>query len=396
MNKINFEEKEIIYNYNNNNTPIKKKITICKNPNGSQTSRNNLEKILNDKNILYQRTNKYVNLCKKLKDYKNSQLTKVNFGIKKSVENKLVKYIKNKKREKQITPNNFLNKNDFICENYFKDVYIMNKVYNPFTNKDTGIIENFFSPDVIMAELFNRRIQSCEELYNQFPDKDWIEKQRKYLQELDFTKKQILVLYSALYDGIINYYLRNNYKLNDETLSILRKALEKEYDKEIYNKIIQSNDLSDDNLERFVFILYDTIQSIIINSPPLTKDIAVFRGSGRLTCKIGEICENIGIMSTSILTLPAIRFSAKYNNKVENGSYFCKIVIPKGNNILMSMYTRYPHEYEFLLPNNVKFYITKNPTKINFKTVSEIVRFNYFEMVLVKKAYLKKNNNKKT
>ena len=63
-----------------------------------------------------------------------------------------------------------------------------------------------------MAELFNRRIQSCEELYNQFPDKDWIEKQRKYLQELDFTKKQILVLYSALYDGIINYYLRNNYK----------------------------------------------------------------------------------------------------------------------------------------------------------------------------------------
>jgi len=395
MNNIVFEEKEKTINYNNNNKPIKKKITVCKNPDGSKTSRNNLERILKNKNILYTSRNKYVNMCKKLKDYKNLQLTKVNFGIKKSVENKLVKYIKNKKREKQITPeylfNNFSN---FRCENIFKDIYIPNKGYgNPLTNKGTGFRNNYFQRDFILAELFNRRIQNCEELYQQFPDKEWIEKQRNYLQNLDLEKKQILVLYSAVYDGIINYYIRNDYKLSEENLSILKKVLQNDDDRRFYHEIIKSNDLSYEKLEDFVSILYNTIQSIIINSPPLTKDIAVFRGSGRLTCKIGEICENKGIMSTSILTLPAIRFSEKYSNKFENGSYFCKIVIPKGYNVLMFMYTRYPHEYEFLLPNNVKFYITKNPTKINFRSIYPgILKFNYFEMVLVKNAYLKKNN----
>jgi hypothetical protein len=120
-----------------------------------------------------------------------------------------------------------------------------------------------------------------------------------------------------------------------------------------------------------------------MNSPVLDKDIVLYRGHTSDTRFHGlknYLYKNLGIMSSSALTHIAMGFS--------RGQYMNRIVVPKGYVCLMHAVSKVLPEFEFILPNNAFFYVTKsfsNKLYVNSLSMDPInIKTNEIFLVLEK------------
>ena len=99
---------------------------------------------------------------------------------------------------------------------------------------------------------------------------------------------------------------------------------------------------------------YYAMDNIIRGSPPLDKRIVLYRGikdNSYFNGLENNLYKNNGILSCTGDTKMAIDFSGY--------AFINRVVIPKGYNCLLNSLSQVIDEFEFILPDNTQFYVSK-------------------------------------
>jgi hypothetical protein len=223
-----------------------------------------------------------------------------------------------------------------------------------------SICDEFMKESTFILTLYNRSIplngNPCKKLLDELPSDWYIYRQLDYINNLSDSSKEYLSLYTKKGDSALNFFIRNNFILTDSNRKYMddnRIFLDTMYEYARY----KANDLDSIlTYEEYLFNFYKKINDIIIESPKLDKKIIIYRGMKKVEHFSGaknRIYENSGILSGSLELSVAMGFSG--------GNFMSKIIIPKGYNVLLL-----PHnlshfkEYEVLLRDQTRYYITKN------------------------------------
>ena len=139
-------------------------------------------------------------------------------------------------------------------------------------------------------------------------DYEWIQKQIDYINNLSDREKHILRAYTIYGDKFVNNYLRNTLTMNNINI-LIQSMIQNREDVFLY----QQQDISGPSpnnsnyatmILQYIPLFIDELTKIIHNSPPLTRQIAVFRGIKNTqyfsTASSNPIIVNNEFISTSI------------------------------------------------------------------------------------------------
>lgn len=197
-------------------------------------------------------------------------------------------------------------------------------------------------------------------------DYEWIESQIQYINTLDDRKKHIIRAYTIYGDRFVNQYLRNT--LTQRMINaLLHSARRNKEDPFLYQHqdYLQQNNNSgiySNNIKLYITQFINELETIIRESPPITKPIKVFRGVKPYvqldTLHEGDIINYNNFTSTSIYLPSALQF-------IENNCCMFEIILQPGTQCLFTAYiSRRRGEYEITLNIGTQLQLQKKSNKI--------------------------------
>jgi len=236
---------------------------------------------------------------------------------------------------------------EYVCDfNEYKELCLLNN----------HVLYNDLYPEIFNKHRSTSPITNMCAVYNKNrPTVEWIQNQIDYFKSLDQLSKDIIFLYSYHGDRIINNYLRNNKVLTPSNMDHFFNN--DVYFDNIYNIIMKkniSNRTTEKEISKFLDILIDNIQVIILRAPVPEISFKVYRGLNvNLNVQLNESFETDSFVSTSLLLRMAINFSInKFTHKY--GSILEFIV---NGNCLLLVSSKFKGELEILLPFGKKYKI---------------------------------------
>lgn len=277
----------------------------------------------------------------------------------------------------------FMAANDIDCPDKYCNTYGSSTTMHFSAEEECEDEDNYLYPVALGVETFNRSIpisvDMCDKLQSEMPSQEWLDIQREYVYSLPEEQKDYLTLYSYNGDVILNLFIRNGFTVTQEEINyMLREDHISSFSKTL-SRFIQKGGKS---YQDYLMDFYNSITKSIVNSPVLDKDIVLYRGNKsdkRFQGLKNYLYQNIGIMSCSALSHVAMGFVQ------EDIGVMNRVVVPKGYFCLMHAVSKLLPEFEFILPDNAKFYVTKpfsHKLYVNSLYV-EPVNINTNEIVLV-------------
>lgn len=276
----------------------------------------------------------------------------------------------------------FMAANDIDCEDKYCNTYGSSAIMHFSAEEECEDEDNELNPIALGVETFNRSIpmsvDMCDKLQSEMPSQEWLDIQREYVYSLPEEQKDYLVLYSYNGDVILNLFIRNGFTVTQEEIAYMQTEDHMPSFSKTLSRFIQKGGKS---YQDYLMDFYNSITKSIVNSPVLDKDIVLYRGNksdARFQGLKNYLYQNIGIMSCSALSHVAMGFGM-------DGGVMNRVVVPKGYFCLMHAVSKILPEFEFILPDNAKFYVTKTfSNKLYVKSLSmEPVNINTNEIVLV-------------
>lgn len=244
---------------------------------------------------------------------------------------------------------------DFTDEQFEELVQFTDYMISQISKKEKNI-ERKYIPYYMLTDSLTKQAQinygcftansgifNSSDFYQKTPTYDFMENQIKFNRSLNSKEQSALLLYSKNGDQLLNMYIRNNRKINEEMLNYYNDR-RSTFDNYSLNANLK------DLLEDFYFDL----KLLFEKAPPVDKDFIVYRGVKSINHFNGttdNIYINRGIVSTTINPDIAIQFS--------EGKYMSIIHVPVGAKIIYNYWTAYYNEIEFILPDSTYFLVTK-------------------------------------
>ena len=273
--------------------------------------------------------------------------------------------------------------NNIDCPDKYCNTYGSSTISHFSAEEDCQDEDNYLYPATLGVETFNRSIpmsvDMCDKLQSEMPSQEWLDIQREYVYSLPEEQKDYLELYSYNGDVILNLFIRNGFTVTQEEIAYMQTEDHMPSFSKTLSRFIQKGGKS---YQDYLMDFYNSITKSIVNSPVLDKDIVLYRGNrsdARFQGLENYLYQNIGIMSCSALSHVAMGFVR------EDDGVMNRVVVPKGYFCLMHAVSKILPEFEFILPDNAKFYVTKpfsHKLYVNSLYV-EPVNINTNEIVLV-------------
>jgi len=167
-------------------------------------------------------------------------------------------------------------------------------------------------------------------------------------------QKDVMLLYSHNGDKLLNYYIRNNYKLSDELIDYYREHYM------WFAEFVPDFATDDDKfIEDYILNIYDELLNTFVVS--FDKDIVLYRGLAEIMPYFkGQKIKLTGFISATCDKEIAYGFATP--NIVDDCTVI-ELIIPRGFFIsIIYKFSRYSAELEFLLPDH---------TNMTIKSISE-------------------------
>ena len=278
----------------------------------------------------------------------------------------------------------FMAENDIDCPDLYCNTYGSSTTMHFSVEEECWDEHNDLNPIEFGVETFNRSIpmtaDMCSLFQSEMPSQQWLDSQKQYVESLSEEQRDYLELYSYNGDVVLNLFIRNGFSITEEELGYMQTEDHMPSFSKTLSKFIQKGGK---NYQDYLMDFYNSITMSIMNSPVLDKDIVLYRGHTNDTRFHGlknYLYKNLGIMSSSALTYIAMEFSRE--------QYMNRIVVPKGYVCLMHAVSKVLPEFEFILPNNAFFYVTKsfsNKLYVNSLSMDPInIKTNEIFLVLEK------------
>lgn len=200
----------------------------------------------------------------------------------------------------------------------------------------------------------------CDQMIDRMISVEDVVAQEKYYQSLTDQQRALIHLYTYNGDVALNSYIRDGYIVTPRTQEYIISKIE------TFSKFFDVKEGANGNkiMEDFLKYFYDSLTSIIANTPPITKIFMVYRGTYKYQYmsqyQKDEIytADKSGILSTSLSIHAAINFA--FEDQIVDARHspgaLTEIVIPPGSHVLLSIDAIF-EEHEVLLPNNSSFYV---------------------------------------
>ena len=176
-----------------------------------------------------------------------------------------------------------------------------------------------------------------------------LDSQKHYVETLSENDKNYLKLYSINGDRVLNSFVRNGFKMTEDDIDYIEANMS-EF-QQTFDNFVEKNGNS---YEKYMMDYYYAMDNIIRSSSPLDKRIVLYRGikdNSYFNGLENNLYKNKGILSCTGDTKMAIDFSGY--------AFINRIVIPKGYNCLLNSLSQVIDEFEFILPDNTQFYVSK-------------------------------------
>jgi hypothetical protein len=267
----------------------------------------------------------------------------------------------------------------------------------------------------------------------------WLERQKKYLEELSSKDKDILNSYTSHGDVIVNGYCRGTLKdIKDLLLASINKDISIPLAHSLYDqyetyrhkialppraemldeedeldmggiKAIFSRNIDFFGNPKNIMTLLEQYKQdlirIIGDAPKLTHDIVVYRGIESEAHLSGSHFKNKDFLSTTIDPFSVLEFTTKFTDPAVGKMFFCcvyELNISKSVPCLYIQYiSTYGNEFEVLIPPGMDVHLGKQ-VQIKVKPSYRITKHTellepYFkEHVLVVRGNVKKPSVTKT
>ena len=301
----------------------------------------------------------------------------------------------NFKDERRIVNKSEINVSDYdiveklINDNKIQCTDIFCNTYGIMVNGCEEEKENTLTAEFIKEEGINRFIpldkDICDNINLEMPSEAWTEMQITYFENIDEIDQEYLTLYSLHGDRILNGFIRSNYALTEDNAQYIVDNYD-QFKFTLENFINNGGEY----LEDYVMEFYNSLMSTILNAPALDKDVVFYRG---ITDKDffdaatdNSVYQNNGFLSTTGHTKVALSFSDGYINRV---------VVPKGYHCVLLSNSNFLREFEFLLPDKTKFYISKNFEQRKMFYKNNYKDFQVNEIILINEENIKINSKEK-
>ena len=247
----------------------------------------------------------------------------------------------------------------YFCEyNPYKSEYCYGNKNFTYTELYIELFNRIRSIDISRIKGINSTI-ACRYVNNTLPSSNWINLQIKYLNNLDSFDKKVIRLYTNIGDKLMNSYIRNKMLMNNQIFQYMKTYYNSHF-KETYQEKLKSQPLTFNSVERYIKILIYQLQKIILNSPQIDKSFYVYRGRKDKLITINDrIYQTDSFTSASAFTTVAIKFS---KNKGYGTIYRFRI----RNKCLLMSNSKYPSEFEILLPYFDDFTIKSMNKNVEF------------------------------
>lgn len=239
------------------------------------------------------------------------------------------------------------------CDNYFcsfqeyKAICLHTKKFT-YTELYSEIFNRVRTVDFTSIPNKDLPQSSCKLFYNTLPTKEWVESQIKYLNALDDLSKNILYLYSLTGDKLMNLFLRNAGKMDNNIYNIFVTNFND--NKYVYNALMGNLLYDEKTVASYIRRLIRKLKYIIDNSPLSPNPFYVYRGRTDEFVPTNNYNSD-SFLSTSIMTNVALKFSYD-KNKLKNGTI---IRFKVRSRCLLLSNSKYINEYEILLPFGEKY-----------------------------------------
>jgi hypothetical protein len=250
----------------------------------------------------------------------------------------------------------FMAANNIDCPDLYCNTYGSSTTMHFSMEEECEDKDNDLNPIEFGVETFNRSIpmtaDMCSLLQSELPSQQWLDSQKQYVESLSEEQRDYLELYSYNGDVVLNLFIRNGFSITAEELGYMQTEDHMRSFSKTLSRFIQKGGK---NYQDYLMDFYNSITMSIMNSPVLDKDIVLYRGhtsDKRFHGLKNYLYQNLGIMSSSVLTHIAMGFA--------DGQFMNRIVVPKGYVCLMHAVSKLLPEFEFILPNNALFYVTKS------------------------------------
>jgi hypothetical protein len=261
----------------------------------------------------------------------------------------------------------FMAANNIDCPDLYCNTYGSSTTMHFSMEEECEDEDNDLNPIEFGVETFNRSIpmsvDMCDKLKSEMPSQQWLDSQKQYVDSLSEEQRDYLELYSHNGDVVLNLFIRNGFSITEEELGYIQTEDHMRSFSKTLSRFIQKGGK---NYQDYLMDFYNSITMSIMNSPVLDKNIVLYRGHKSDKHFHGlkkYLYRNLGIMSCSALTHIAMGFA--------EGQYMNRIVVPKGYVCLMHAVSKILPEFEFILPDNALFYVTKTFThKLYVKSLS--------------------------
>jgi hypothetical protein len=284
--------------------------------------------------------------------FKNTLISKAN---KAKAVVKLRKYVNNLRSNKflKLYPELYIvSRTDFKCPDPFCNTYGKGN-HRRECYYDEGTSRYNYGITEFNMEIFNRSIPLNEfasmKLQEELPSQQWLDSQKHYVETMSENDKNYLKLYSINGDRVLNSFVRNGFKMTEDDIDYIEANMS-EF-QQTFDNFVEKNGNS---YEKYMMDYYYAMDNIIRSSSPLDKRIVLYRGikdNSYFNGLENNLYKNKGILSCTGDTKMAIDFSGY--------AFINRIVIPKGYNCLLNSLSQVIDEFEFILPDNTQFYVSK-------------------------------------
>ena len=180
----------------------------------------------------------------------------------------------------------------------------------------------------------------------------WIRAQAQYIADLDPSDRKLISFYTLHGDVILNNFARHNWSITEDDFDYLLVKFERTVREIFQDLILQFTENA--SVERLVMEIYNRLNQIINQSPINPQRFVSYRGSKSKDYfdQSHTIFQNVGFFSSTLLIKNAKSFSH---------GYMTRIIVPEGYHCLYpESVTAVRGEYEILIPDQSKYYITSD------------------------------------
>ena len=217
--------------------------------------------------------------------------------------------------------------------------------FEAFNGEDTEEQE-----EAVMQYLIN--MSRYPDIPNTLPSYDYMKKQIEFVSNLSSREKEVLHLYSHNGDVLLNKYIRNG-RVFDDSGDIVSY-----YKYHMGSFVNYMSIIGTTLLREMLETMYRDLVDIFEKAPRTDRPFILYRGTitaDHFNGTVNSVYANRGILSTSFNVNVGVKFASSGKN-----STFVNIIhVAPGSKLIYNLISRYPQEYEFIVPDNSYFIVTK-------------------------------------